>query len=493
MAQTAAIKYRAFLSYSHRDTPWAKWLHAALEGYRIDKDLVGRQTPAGAVPKSLRPIFRDREEFSAGHSLSEQTTVALEGAQFLVVLCSPNAAKSQYVNEEIRRFKALGRGGQVIPLIIDGEPGDTERECFPPAVRFKLAPDGALSGEREEPIAADARPQGDGKEIAKLKLVAGLLGLGFDEIVRREERARKRRNRFWAALAGVFLLLAILATGGFAWARYELGRNEALLDRTLQRATGLVDKSVAMSEQFGVPRGVSVGILEEAEALFRDMAELGRQTPQLRYRKAEMLVAFARNYAVLGRSEAQRVRITEANRIMQELAAEFPAKLDWQSDLAVTYEELGAVLAAQGSLDAALKNYQASLVIRQRLALADPTNGDWQRNLFVSHDKIGDVLKAQGELAGAIKSYRASLAIAERLAGADPKNARWQRDLSVSYDKVGDTLFAEDRLTEALRAYRAGLAIRQRLAAEHPSNAGWQRDLAVSHGKIGNLLVAGRL
>ena len=57
------FKYRAFLSYSHRDTAWAKWLHRALEAYRIDKDLVGRETTVGPVPQSLRPIFRDREDF----------------------------------------------------------------------------------------------------------------------------------------------------------------------------------------------------------------------------------------------------------------------------------------------------------------------------------------------------------------------------------------------------------------------------------------------
>ena len=81
---TVAIRYRAFLSYSHRDTAWGKWLHAALEGYRIDRDLVGRATSAGPVPRTLRPIFRDREDFSAGHSLTEQTLAALGASQLRV-------------------------------------------------------------------------------------------------------------------------------------------------------------------------------------------------------------------------------------------------------------------------------------------------------------------------------------------------------------------------------------------------------------------------
>jgi len=109
------------------------------------------------VPKTLRPIFRDREDFSAGYSLAEQTLAALEASQFLIIVCSPNAARSRYVNEEIRRFKALGRSGRIIPVIVDGEPGDPARECFPEALRFKLSPDGQLTGEPEEPIAADAR------------------------------------------------------------------------------------------------------------------------------------------------------------------------------------------------------------------------------------------------------------------------------------------------------------------------------------------------
>ena len=64
MAETLPFKYRAFLSYSHHDNGWAKWLHARLEGFRIDEDLIGRETPVGPVPRTLRPIFRDRDDFS---------------------------------------------------------------------------------------------------------------------------------------------------------------------------------------------------------------------------------------------------------------------------------------------------------------------------------------------------------------------------------------------------------------------------------------------
>src|SRR6185295_1388588 len=119
-------------------------------------------------------------------------------------------------------------------------------------------PDGALTDEREEPIAADARPQGDGKEIAKQKLVAGLLGVGLDEIVRRAERARRRRNRLLGGIAGVFLVLTIVATGSAAYAWQQLRTNEAFLNATLKRATEIVDDAVAQAEKFNVPRSATL-------------------------------------------------------------------------------------------------------------------------------------------------------------------------------------------------------------------------------------------
>jgi hypothetical protein len=216
VADTVPFKYRAFLSYSHHDKPWAEWLHAALEKFRIDPDLVDRASPAGPVPRHLRPIFRDREDFSAGHSLTEQTLAALDGSQFLIAVCSPNAAKSHYVNAEIRHFKAIGRGAQVIAVIVGGEPGDAERECFPPWLRVKIAPDGSPTDEPEEPIAADARPEGDGKRMAILKVAAGLIALPFDDVRKREAIADNRRIKVVAAgVTGVAMLSGL--AGFLTW------------------------------------------------------------------------------------------------------------------------------------------------------------------------------------------------------------------------------------------------------------------------------------
>ena len=99
MAEVENIRYRAFLSYSHADTSWAKWLQRSLERFRIDKELEGRVTRIGPVPRTLHPIFRDREEFVSGHELAEATIAALDASAALIVLCSPSSAKSTYVDD----------------------------------------------------------------------------------------------------------------------------------------------------------------------------------------------------------------------------------------------------------------------------------------------------------------------------------------------------------------------------------------------------------
>jgi hypothetical protein len=120
VTDVASFKYRAFLSYSHKDMNWAKWLHARLENFSIEKDLIGRQTPLGPVPKTLRPIFRDREDFSGGHTLTEATIAVLDGSAALIVLCSTVSASRAAVNEEVRLFRSRHPDRPVIPVIVDG-------------------------------------------------------------------------------------------------------------------------------------------------------------------------------------------------------------------------------------------------------------------------------------------------------------------------------------------------------------------------------------
>lgn len=120
------MKYWAFLSYSHTDAKWGDWLHKALETYRVPRRLIGKESRDGKIPARLFPIFRDREELPVSADLGSNINEALRESRYLIVICSPRAAQSRWVGEEIKTFKKLGREDRILALIIDGEPNASD-------------------------------------------------------------------------------------------------------------------------------------------------------------------------------------------------------------------------------------------------------------------------------------------------------------------------------------------------------------------------------
>jgi WD40 repeat protein len=275
-AETADFRYWAFISYSSRDEEWAKWLHRRLEGFVVPARIAGRDLPPGPAWRRLRPVFRDRDELSSSADLGGQIRAALAASRRLIVVCSPRAAASQWVDAEVLEFKRLGRAQDIYCLVVDGEPnaslaGRSEAECFCPSLRFALGPERDLGARPVEPLAADARAAGDGRAGALLKLIAGMLGIGFDEL-RQRHRARRRRNlAAWAAAAAI-----VSAAGSVgAW---------VVLDR-IERAH--------LSEQarLGSLRAAdTVGALIEAEDYEAALAQLAGHLPRSLERPERPLV-----------------------------------------------------------------------------------------------------------------------------------------------------------------------------------------------------------
>ena len=119
------LHYKAFISYSHQDEAWARWLQGSLENYRVPKRLVGSTGSFGVIPSRLLPIFRDREDLSSAADLSSKIRDELAASETLVLICSPASAQSRWVNEEVRYFRQLGREDRILALIVDGDPGAT--------------------------------------------------------------------------------------------------------------------------------------------------------------------------------------------------------------------------------------------------------------------------------------------------------------------------------------------------------------------------------
>jgi hypothetical protein len=191
--------YTAFISFRHAqpDDEWAYWLHQAIERYRTPRDLVAR---LGLAPR-CGTVFRDQEELAATASLPRAVDEALIASKWLIVVASPRAAHSQWVNAEIRRFHEIGRGERILTLLIDDEPA----RAFPPALQQVYSERLVDSGRPAElfdpmPLAADVRPRVGvsarrARALAKIKLVATLLGCPFDTLWQRE----RRRARRWPA------------------------------------------------------------------------------------------------------------------------------------------------------------------------------------------------------------------------------------------------------------------------------------------------------
>ncbi len=229
-------KYWAFISYSHADNFWGRWLHRAIESYRVPRPLVGRPSRDGTVPRRLYPVFRDREELPISADLGGNIKNALEASRYLIVICSPQAAKSRWVNEEVRYFKSLQVEDRVLCLIVAGEPNPAdkarpqEEECFPDPVRYRVGVDGTLGNERTEPLAADVRREGDGKANAKLKTVAGLAGVNFDDLKHREQH-----RKFWQAVRVCSAIITVIALFIFVVKFDQIKRKEQLNNAVIQK------------------------------------------------------------------------------------------------------------------------------------------------------------------------------------------------------------------------------------------------------------------
>ena len=200
-------RYRAFISYSQRDRTHAKRLHSALETYRVPNGIDATLQPN----RRLGRFFRDDDEMGASTDLGGTLRDALDSSENLIVICSPHAARSKWVNAELLHFKNSGRGDRIFAVVVDGTPnsGDPESDCFPPALGSEVVSEELLSERSAEPLGVDLRKEPF--QRARLRLAAGLLGISFDSLWQREKRRTMKRRVIAAsvtlALAFVIVLL----------------------------------------------------------------------------------------------------------------------------------------------------------------------------------------------------------------------------------------------------------------------------------------------
>ncbi|MDB5440623.1 MAG: hypothetical protein JWM33_3050 [Caulobacteraceae bacterium] len=438
------MRYSAFISYNHRDRAVASWLHRAIETYRIPKRMLGRASRLGPLERRLPPVFQDREELSASSNLARSVSEALEASGSLIVICSPNGAQSKWVNEEIRAFTALGRRDRIQCLIVGGIPdasrtpgGDPALECLPPA----LFEDGGA-----EPLAADIRPGGDGRAMARLKLLAGILGAPFDELRQREQARRTQRLIFASSALGLgFVAMSALAAVALVSRQEAVHQRDIARQKTVtaERTVDFVKSLFEVSD----PSEAKGATITAREILDRGAKRIDQSLGDEPSVKAELSTTLGEVYAGLGLFQQGEAMIRR-NLALPGVAAGTRAR---------QYVALGDAQSRDGQYDAALGSY------RKAMALANDRKDprpDLEARIW---DGLGEAQSGLNADAEADRSIRKALALDEARLGRDHPDVA--RDLEAL--AVNDT-FA-DRLKPARDALERAVEIRRSAQGElHP-------------------------
>ncbi len=481
-------RYVAFLSYSHRDSTTAEWLHEELEQFRVPPKLVGILTEHGPVPKRLSPIFRDRHELAAAHDLGEEIEEAIGASRFLIVLCSPAAAKSRWINEEIACFKRLHREDRILAAIVDGEPfasdtpGRESEECFPEALRVEYDSRGRPTSRRSEPLAADLRETGDGRQMGLLKIAAGMLGVGLDDLAQRE--AHRRHRRLYAITAAS--VAGMLFTSGLAYTAFD-ARDEARDQR--REAEGLIGFMLgdlrAKLEPVGrldVLDAVGARALEYFEK--QDKANLSDEALAQQWKALTLMgqIAEAR-----GDLNGALRRYREALAGTAEALRRHPDEPQRMFDHAQSVYYVGSIAMGRGRVDEAARQFAEYRVLAKRMIAAEPDNPKWQLEGVYSASNLGIVELEQARYAEAAQTFEASVKAMERLRSDEPNNTEYLALMLEALAYHGDALDRAGRLDDAVRQRQRQLQVLAPYLSQPKPDANLRQKAMIAHLQLSRM------
>jgi tetratricopeptide (TPR) repeat protein len=470
----AELRFRGYISYSHKDESWAKWLHNALESYRVPRHLVGKQTGIGEVPARIRPIFRDRDDLSSAVDLEDTVKQALSDSENLLLICSPEAAASQWVNAEIRYFAGLDRAGRIFCIIVSGEAAadGSMAECFPPALEEV--------GLRE-PLAADVRKWADGKYVAKLKLIAGLLDIRLDELRQRDLQRRRKRQVLTSLGIAVALTLAVMTVVSQISERHEREKAEQLatfvvdLGERLKSDVDLETLALISAEASKHLQGLDPDKLspETGEKVALAIRQMGRVN-EFQGKPAEALTAYQRSRNLLAGLSRKHPEIPG---LLFELGnAEF---------------YIGNLYNKEGQYENAVKSMQIYHQLTRELLETDPDNPDWILEVSYSHNNLAalQLENGKGMDAVSLKHVTEAVRLMEIVVSLKPEDLAVLDVYSNTLAWAADAQYQACNLQEAMSIRNKAGELAEFSTWSDPGNNDLKRHYAYSLTGIANLQI----
>jgi tetratricopeptide (TPR) repeat protein len=470
------FRYKAFISYSWADADWGRWLHHAIETFRTPAALVGQDGRYGPVPPRLHPLFKDREEEAAGASIGQAVEAALGSSEFLIVICSPRSASSEWVGREVAWFKTHRDPTKVLALIVDGEPGGGREECFPKALTHAVGGDLVVSDERiDAPLAADARVSGDGKRLARLKLAAAMLGVGLDELVRRDERRRTVRTRIIVgtslALALVMSALALAAVRARDEARHQRSEADGLVEFML---TDLREKlePVGRLDALDVVGKRALTYYAQQDPGSLDADSLGRRS------RALHLVGEVTN--IRGDSAGGLAAFRQAAKTTAELLARDPENQQRIFDHAQSVFWVGYIAYERGDKTETEANFRAYKRLADRLVALNPGKPEWRMESSYAETNLGVMYDELRRYPEAERAFTHGLTQIEAVAADEPYSADRQLEIGTTVNWLGKTMSNLGKASEALALHQREIAIYTDVLRRDPVSAAAKNRLAVA-------------
>jgi tetratricopeptide (TPR) repeat protein len=454
----APPRYAAFISYSHADERDAVRLQRWLESYRLPGNLA-RANQVGPASKRIGAIFRDRADLAAATSLTDAIRAAIAQSAALVVLCSPEAAVSPWVDAEIRLFRNMHPAAPILAVVVHGEPQDVM-----PA---------ALTEDGREPLAADARKDADGEKLARLKIAAALAGVPLDSLIQRD--AQRRLTRVMAITAlGSIALLVMSAMTAFA----INARNEARAQR--QQAEGLVDYMLTdlRTRLRGVGRlDVMSAVNDRAMDYYRNQGDLSDLPPQSLEQRARILVAMGEDDLGRGDIDAAETRFQEAHRTTASLLASEPADPDRLFAHAQSEYWIGMIHMARDEWNAAKARFTDYRSLAARLQSVEPDSARSLREQGYAEGNLCSVDFGMPRVTQSTVTHcRTALTFMQAVLEKNSSDREARISVANRHMWYASALAETDRENEALVEAESAIAAAEALVAVDPANADY-RDL----------------